>query len=97
MSLSDIDGNGTQLSQSEACSEDTALNLALSSSVLANCRRFSNKWTKGGIKICGLYVILQNSLYYKKVSELQNLRFIIESSLKSRAGYNGMHTIVYLL
>ena len=37
LSLSDIDGKGTQFSQSEACSEETALNLALSSSVLADC------------------------------------------------------------
>jgi hypothetical protein len=47
--LSDIDGNGTQFNQSEACSEETALNLALSSSVLADCNRFSNLFLHKGM------------------------------------------------
>ena len=49
LSLSDIDGNGMQFSQSEACSEETALNLALSLSVLADCSRFSNLFLHKGI------------------------------------------------
>ena len=61
--------------------------------LLAKYKQLSNPSRSEKIGEKMLRLMLQSSLCYKKLFKTQNLRLINKSGLKSRAAYDGVHTI----